>query len=406
MASIALPHSPATSWSQISLAAVTQNVATGFAFGSFGTLVLPIEAEFHAGRGASSFAISLLIVSLTVTGLVVGRLIERIPIRRVMLAGAAASAAGYGLLSVAQTMTHVLLIYALLLGTGAGMLGVLVSSTHASRWSAPDQRGRAIGVVNMPVLVMVVPLLLAWVLHQHGLRTCFLILAIGDLLTIPLILCIKDRLPDAAEKPVVEVAADNGPSLIARPVFWVLATSIGLMTGAGIMKVAHLVPLLAEQGRSFDQANFLLALSGGTGLVGSLAFGALADRWGAIKALVLNAALQAASWTIFLAPVGMGLLVLDAIVVGACGGGVMAALGSFISAVFGAKSFSRTFGVLGLFTLPFLFGMPPITSWIYSMSGSYWLPVSLIVGCFLASAVMLASLYPTERRARLQMVQP
>jgi len=166
------------------------------------------------------------------------------------------------------------------------------------------------------------------------------------------------------------------------------------------MKVAHLVPLLAEQGRSFGEANFLLAVSGGAGLLGSLAFGVLADRWGAAKSLILNAVVQAVSWTIFLAPVGMGLLVVDAIVVGACGGGVMAALGALIGAVFPASSFSRTFGVLGLFTLPFLFGMPPIASYLYTSSGSYWLPVALIVASFLASAAMIAAIFPAEGRAR------
>jgi hypothetical protein len=95
----------------------------------------------------------------------------------------------------------------------------------------------------------------------------------------------------------------------------------------------------------------------------------------------------------------MGPLIVDAIVVSACGGRVMAAPGSYIATTFGASSFSRTFGVLGLFTLPFMFGMPPLTSYLYTLSRSYWLPVSVVVASFLASAAMIAAISPAERRA-------
>ncbi len=402
MTSDTLPQPQSTSWGQVSLSAVTQNVATGFSFGSFGTLVMAIETEFHTGRGASSLAISFLIVSLTLTATLIGRLIERVRIQHVMLAGAVLGAAGYGLLSIVHGMAALLAIYALLLGPATAMLGVITSTTHASRWSSAKQRGRAIGIVNMPIMVMIAPLVLAWVLNHHGLRTCFALLALGQILTVPLVLLIRDRTPgDAPKTTAAEVA--KGPSLLRQGIFWLLAISIGLMTGAGIMKVAHLVPLLAEQGRTFDEANLLLALSGGAGLIGSLAFGALADRWGAARALILNALLQAASWTIFLTHAGMGLLIVDAIIVGACGGGVMAALGTYIATTFGTASFSRTFGLLGLFTLPFLFGMPPLTSYLYTMSGSYWLPVSVVVASFLASAAMIAAISPAERRAQYRM---
>lgn len=382
---------PLGAWGQVALAALAQNVATGFTFGSFGSMVLAIERDYHASRAQSSLAISLAVVSLSLCGMAAGRVIHRVALRGLMIAGALLGAAGFAVCALARGPGELLAAYALLIGPGAALLGVLPSMTLATRWAPADRRGLAMGLVNLPLLVMIVPLVLGPWLARHGPRSAYAGLAIGLLVLVPVLLAVRGG------GSAAPVALTRRPRVATDPRFWALTLAIGILTGAGTMKLAHFVPLLTGQGRSFAEANLLLALSGGAGLAGSLLFGRLTDRIGALPALALNAAVQALVWTIFLAPVTLPVLVFDAVVVGACGGGVQAAFGTAVANTYGAGAFGRTFGLFQLSTLPFLFGMTPLVSMLYEHSGSYVLPMECAVGSLVLAALVFGALARTNR---------
>ncbi len=377
-------------WGQVAVAALAQNVATGFAFGSFGTLIMAIEEEFAMGRSQSSLAISLMLVSLALTASVVGRLIERVSLHYIMAGGALLGAVGYGLLSVVQGGGAILAVYGLVLGPAASLLGVLPSMTLATRVVPERLQGRALGMVNLPALVMIVPLVIGWVLQTYSLRIAFQWLAVGQLIMVPLLLLAIDR---TARLPVPARAETTGRApagLLNRPVFWIITIGAGLVVGGGAMKIAHFVPLVLQQGRDFPEANMLLGLSGGAGLIGSLFFGLLADRLGGAKALIINALLQTVFWSIFLFQLTMPLLVLDAFVVGACGGGVQAALGVLLARLYGPARFSRAYGLLTLTSLPFVFALTPLSSVVFEASGTYDSAIAFIASSFLVAAIMFA----------------
>ena len=392
-----------TDWGQVVLAAVSQNVATSFAFGSFGTLVLAIEKEYGASRSSSSLAISLLVVSLAITASILGRALDRISIRKTMCAGAVLGSIGFILASLVQTPTQLLAVYLLVLGPATAMMGVLPCSALASNWSAPDRRGLALGIVNVPLLVMIVPLALAPLLELDGVRMVYRVLATFDVLLLPLLIFVRDpvRTATAAMHGDPQPPASTS-ALLASPRFWILVVAEGLIAGAGIMKLAHFVPLLTEQGRTFTEANTLLAISGGAGILGSFLFGMLADRVGGTLALVCNGLIQAAMWTIFLAPVSFGVLVADAVIVGACGAGVQSAFSVALHGLFGARSFNIALGFASLFALPFLFGLTPLASLLYQASGNYHLPMGMMVGGFVLSAVLFFSQSRQERAGLMQ----
>ena len=395
----------ATDWLQIGLATLALNAASGLAFGSFGTLILSIEQEYGAGRAVSSLALSLLIVSLSATASLLGRVLERVSIRKTMVAGALTGALGFAAASIAANATQLLAAYLFLLGPATAMLGIVPATTLAQRWASEQRRGLALGIVNMPLLVMVVPLVIAPLLHAEGVRTVYRSLAMVDLMLVPLLIMVRDKAPEPKAIEEVCLSAERQVTaldLLCRPSFWLLVVAQGLLVGAGTMKLAHFVPLLIEQGRTFDEANFLLAISGGAGLVGSFAFGLLAGRMGGAKALICNALVQAGMWTIFLAPVNFGVLLADAIVVGACGAGVQAAFCVAISRLSGETAFSLALGLVSLLTLPFLFGLTPLASLLYQHAGNYHLPMGMMIGGFILAAALLTSPMREEAGPRIQ----
>ena len=381
----------------IVVATMAQNVATGVLFGSFGTMLFALEHRFGADRGESSLTLSLAVVSLSLTAFWMGSRLGRLSLRPLMMAGSVISAAGFALLSVATEKWQLWAIYLLLLGPGAGLCGVLASNTLATQWSSDARRGMALGWVNAPLMVTIMPLAAAAIMKSFGMHALFLTMAAIHLAMLPVLSTIRENRTGA---PTPAKASLNRAAIASIPLLVLLILVEGIVTGGGLMKQSHLIPLVTAQGYNFDQANLLLAITGATGVVGSLVLGWLVDRIGAANALALNALVQALVWTILLIPVPYGLLVVDAVIVGMCGGGLQTIKSTLVGLLFGRENFARVFGLLSLFTLPFLFGVPWLAGVLYVHSGSYWLPVLLQVGGFLLATVGALALARREKQAR------
>jgi len=386
---------PPGAWRMAGLAFLMQNSATGLTFGSFGAIVLAIEAQFHTTRTLASLGVSLAVVTLSLLAPFLGSvLIRRVPIRRVMIAGLLLGALGYALLAWVSDIRALLAIYLLIVGPSLVMFGALPSNTLVSSWFG-DRPGRALGLVNMPLFVTLVPLASGAILGAHGLSAVFACVAVAHLIVLPFAFAVRDG-PCIAASPGKEPGTAS--AILARPAFWLLAVGGGIVVGAGIMKIGHLVAIVTAQGHSAEIGTMLLAISGAAGMFGSPLFGWLADRIGGAGALIANALLQAATFFILLAPVGVPLLVVDAVLIGACGAGVVAAKGVLFSHLFGPANFARVFGLTSIATLPFLFGMTPLAGLLYDRSGSYALPVAVTIALLFAAALILLPLLAAERR--------
>ncbi len=380
----------------VMIAGLAQNVATGLLFGSFGTILFAIEDRFQADRGQSTLTMSLAVVTISLVAAWLGTRIGRQPLKPLMMAGSVLSALGFLLLIFATSLWQLWAIYLLLLGPGAGLAGVLAANALVSGWCPPETRGRALGWVNAPILVTATPLICEVMLKHGGLDGVFAMLAVTHVAMLPLLLMVQEAAPETSENATG--AGPRATSLLGWG-FAGLVFVIGTISGGGLLKVSHLIPLVTGQGHSFGQANLLMSISGLTGIVGSLLFGALSDRMGGARALALNAVLQALSWVILLSPVSYGLLVIDAIVVGLCGGGLQATIGALLGRLYGQQNFARAYGLMSLLTLPFLFGLPWIAGMLYVRTGGYHLPISLQIGAFLLAALGAAFFARPEMRA-------
>jgi MFS family permease len=392
-------------WRMVVIATLTQNAAVGLTFGAYGTMVLTIEQRFATTRTFSALGISLTVLMLSLGAPVVAWLLRRISIRTTMTLGALLAAMGYLLLPLANGIGAFLAVFGLLVSPGVVLLGVMPSNILASNWFIRGQ-GRALGFVTMPVFVMIVPMIASWTLEHHGMNMVLIGLGVAHLAVLPATPFVIDRPEMIGQRPLgYEDAAEAGvptetaplSALLRSSTFWLATVAIGIAVGGGILKAAHLVPLVMGQGLPLEQASFLFAISGGTGIVGAIAFGWLADRLGPGTALALNCLIQAVVWFVFLQPVSYWLLILDAVIVGACGGGLAAAQGVFLQRLFGPANFARAMGMVTLLTVPFTFGISPAASWLFDLTGSYWLPIAIQIGGFGIAALLFVWI---ERRMR------
>lgn len=397
-----LSDNPQGSWRILVIAFLAFNFAIGLPLGSFGVSVLAIEKEFDTSRALASAGASLVILAFGLMGPVIAWLIERFSIRSTMLVGVVLGSIGYVALWAAPNIWVFLACFGLLVGPAVAMAGNMPASVLINNWFR-FATGRAIGIMMMPLFIMLVPMVSSPIIENFGLRTLYLTLAATNLLMVPLLLLVNDRPSDAFEAEHAASQVTAVPRLamgqiLGRMDLWLLILAYGLLNGSGMVKLSHLVPLLSEQGRSVGEATLLLSISGGAGVLGSIAFGWIADRVGGAVALMLNGLLQAATWSIFLLHPGMGLLLVDAFIMGACGGGVFAAFMVVLVDLFGRQNVPRTLGLAGLFGMIPTFVAPPIAGYLYDYAGSYSTVLAAISTACLAVALVMGMLRFRQRK--------
>jgi MFS family permease len=395
-------------WRMVGLAFIAQNFSIGLGIASFGVLVLAIEQQYQTNRTLASLGASLVLLAFGLFAPLTARLIERFSIRSTMMLGVFLASAGYAALAVAPNIFWFLAAYLLLVGPGVLFSSNFTGSILINNWF-PGAKGRAVGVMMIPLGVMLVPLACTPLLEVVGLQKLYFIMAASNLILIPFLYFIKDR-PDAADvshqnqtqnsnsDPLMPRSFSSG-QLMRRADFWLLVAGIGLLNGSGMVKISHLVALTAERGVTLQDATMLLAVSGGAGAIGSMLFGWLADRIGGVGALILNAFVQAGTWAIFFMNPSMPLLITDAILMGIAGAGVYAATIVTFSELYGPTNLPKVMGVSGVFVVIPNFMSPAVAGILRDVSGSYGLVLIAVITSCLVSASCLAAVY-VQRKSR------
>lgn len=406
-------ETPVSRWLVIALCFLSQNMAIGFAFGSFGPLLVSTEAHFGISRSAATIGMSFMTLALGGLAPFLGGLMQRFPVRFAMLGGALLSAVGYfGLATL--TVYPVALAMFVLIGAGMSLCGVIGPLTLVSRWFSKG-RATALAVVNLPVALLLTPYIVGETLPELGRSTILTGAAAIFLMLAPLFLLLRDRpsVPASAQSDsgtgtVTGQAADLTitPPLSTREIlagrrFWLLSIAIGLMAGSGTIFVVHIVPFGIGQGMPIQSASTLLSFHAGAGLLGVLLFGRIADWIGPPYALVLTSFIQTLLWCgLLIVKEGPSLYLLSALM-GMCAVPMMTLHGAALGALFPVSSISRAMGLSYAIKLPFLFTFAPGAALLFESSGSYAQPfASTAAFMAISCGLFLFIALPTSRQRK------
>jgi MFS family permease len=378
----------------VALSFVILNCAMGVDFAAYGALVEAIQKEFATSRALASSGPSILALAMGLLAPFAGAAMRRVPLRILMIGGALMSAAGYLIITRIHSIYPMLACYALLIGPGFCLIGVIPCTTVVSNWFV-EGRGKAMGIINMPFGNTLMPLAAAFMLQSFGLRSTFLGCAVLLLALIPLMLMIVDR-PDRVGQSAhgaIEAIAGGAPAagemtagqMLRFTPFWVLTLGVGLISAGGMVMVAHLVALGTGRGLSLPSASLLLAGFGVAGVAGAPIFGWLSDRIGGRRAFALLCFAQVPPWLGLIAAGGsMPLLLLLAIAIGMGSTSVLVLLGTTIAEWLGPQNVGAGIGFCYLMQIPFLFGAAPLAGAMFDATGSYTATILLHAATFAA----------------------
>jgi predicted MFS family arabinose efflux permease len=402
--SIAAPAESAEGWRVVLAAYFGVMVSFGsLLVFSFGTFLKPLSAEFGWTREAVSASFGFAALTVAVVSPFLGRLLDRVSPRTVILPCMAIF--GLGFASLGLLSSHLWQLYGTfvllgIVGNGTTQMGY---SRAVSTWFV-RRRGLALSLVmaGSATGAMMFPPLAQALISTVGWRNAYFCLgAMALVFGLPLTAAfVRERqAPQSSDKPTTS-GVNVGDGLRSRA-FWFLIATLFLGSLSVNGAITHLAPLLTDRGISQQQAAVVASALGFSSFAGRLITGPLLDRFFGPRVgfCVLGAA--AAGILLLGSAASMPAALLAAALIG-LGMGAEADLTPYLlTRYFGLKAFSTLYGFSWTaYAVAGAIG-PVLMGRAFDLTGSYTSLLGLLAVSTVVCAVLFLGLpkYPVDVRS-------
>jgi MFS family permease len=346
-------------------------VATGFLiyamFGgglyyAYGVFFPVMMAEIGFSRGVGATAVSLMLLFQGLAG-PIGIVVNRIGVRKVMIAGNILMIITMVLMSRVTEVWHIYITYGFLAAMAICTSGVIPILTMINNWFR-QFRGRAMSIAMAGVSIgtMILAPLSGYLIEVIGWRQTWLVLAgfASVFALLPAIFLAKSRPEEIGQtvdgkkvEPAVEAApvpADSSrdwetKAALKTPALWLIAvmgsTTMFSLSILSTHQVAHLQDIGISPVVAASATGFLAGIS----IVGRLGGGALGDRFNPRYTAAACCALQAIALIIFMNARVLPLIYTYVIVFGFAYGALLVLFPTLLGDYFGRNNFSTIFGI-------------------------------------------------------------
>lgn len=373
--------------------------------------VLPWVHDFSVPRSTVMSAFGLGNLVMAFASPLVGRALERVPVRLSVTVGGCALAGGFFAAAGAHAFWQIAALYASVMALGAAFTGVLVGQSIAVG-ILPHKAGLISGAVNLSLSAggAILSAVLTGRIAALGWRSSLVISGALVMLTIvPAGFLLtgyggrhapegRSGESSARDSSILTMAALVKtwsfwvPFLVSTPVMFIVGTVLG-----------NAVTIASDSGIAVETGGYLLPAIAVGGAFGSLGVGWLADRvdyrliFGAITVAVAAALLALFADHLRVWPMAVAFAV-----TGFAAAGIFPLLGVIIVRGFGAQAFGRIMGMVMPVLVIANAGAPILAAWIRDRLGSYRLAfvycTAFIVVCGLAVAVIQIATREAKRQ--------
>ncbi|RWH71638.1 MAG: MFS transporter [Mesorhizobium sp.] len=269
-------------------------------------MMLPLEESFGWRRDVVSLAAAIGIFLYGLTGPFAAALMERIGLRRTLLASLVLMSGSTALSLLMTEPWHLLLTWGVFSGVGSGAVATVLGATIVNRWFKTN-RGLVMGLMSASAatgLLVFLPLLAA-LAQSGGWKPVAIAIAVATACLVPLVWLLVPERPASIGMVRYGAEADDVPpvppasqgnflthtlSTLRRAagtrVFWYLFATFFIcgFTTNGLVGT-HLIAFCGDMGIGQVQAAGLLSLMGIFDLIGTTLSGWLTDRFDPRKLL-------------------------------------------------------------------------------------------------------------------------
>ena len=373
----AMPANPSAdsrqAWQRLAIVLALMTIGSGAMYVI--AVVLPaVQAEFGVARADASLPYTLMMVGFGLGGIAMGKLADRFGVMWVVLLGSA----GLGLGFVAAGMANSLMMFALLHGVLLGACGSaatfapLVADT--SLWFV-KRRGIAVAICasgNYAAGAIWPPIVQHFV-ESAGWRSTYIGLGVFCAVTMPLL-----AMGLRARPPAAVASASTRAVVSSRPFGLSLTQAQTLLCIAGVaccvamaMPQVHIVAYCGDLGYGAARGAEMLSLMLACGIVSRLVSGAICDRIGGLRTLLLGSVLQGLALLLFIPFDGLVSLYIISALFGLFQGGIVPSYAIIVREHFPAAEAGARVGTVLMATL---FGMA-LGGWmsgkVFDLTGSY-----------------------------------
>jgi MFS family permease len=373
-------------------------------------VVLPaVQAEFGVARADASLPYTLQMIGFGIGGVFMGRLADRFGITVPLLLGATCLGLGFALAAATPNIWVFMAVH----GIFVGMLGAsctfapLIADT--SLWFvrrrgiavAVCASGNYLGGAIWPPIVQHFVADVGWRATYVGLAV-FCVVSMGGLA-----LMMRRRPPVAAGAPV---AAGTGAAAApgSRPFGLAPGHAQALLCVAGVaccvamsMPQVHIVAYCTDLGFGAARGAEMLSLMLGFGIVSRLISGAICDRIGGLRTLLLGSALQTVALVLFLPFDGLVSLYVVSALFGLFQGGIVPSYAIIVREHFPAQEAGARVGTVIMATLVGMALGGWMSGKVFDLTGSYQAAfVNGIAWNLLNFAIVLVLLVRVQRNGR------
>lgn len=407
-------------WWLLAASVVGMAVGNGIAFSSFGLFVDPLESQFSWVRAEVTLGFS---VSMAVSGIsapLIGRLIDRVGPRRVILVGTPLTAASYLLLATTGALWQ-WYVYLAINAVVRQMIFYIPFQVLVARWFNRS-RTRAVSILGAGLwlgAVVIVPVMRVVIdaVEWDGAFVFSGVLITALFLPLALFI-VRDQPPPDSEELQPQPDSDDATrgvdaradltvgEAIRTPMFWVITLAMMTFFYGVVGWMVHAIPYYEFVGISPGLAAGLVSITSAAGIVALLIFGTAVGRLGRVErsGILFGGCLTLSMVVLLLGESGPVVITLFIVffVLGHAGGPLLEPL--LLIRAFGVTHFATILGATFFLETIGLLISPTLAGAIFDATNSYdWALVMFAISSGLSALLFwIASRLPrpVDQRSR------
>lgn len=333
-----------------------------------------VQVDFAVSRGSASLPFMMVMLGFGLGGMAIGWAVDRFGIVRPVAVCALSLGATFWLVSGSESFAAFVLLHLAVGAFGcAAVFGPLLADI--SGWFV-RRRGLAIAICASGNYVAgaIWPSVMQGLIGEVGWRETYGLFGVISVVSmLPLLLVLLPR-PVGEGPTVADGGSVGSPAMLGltpRGLVWLLSVAgVGCCT-AMAMPQAHVVALSVELGHGAAAGARLLSLMFAAGVVSRLAFGAISDRIGGLRTLLVGSLLQCLALMLFLPAVSLSALQTAALLFGLFQGGIVPCYALIVREYFRPVEAARRIGVVVFATLVGMAFGGWVSGAIFDWTGSY-----------------------------------